>query len=209
MPSDPAPHERHWEAVYRSTASEELSWFTAHPSTSLEIIKAVAPSRDSRIIDVGGGDSRLVDHLLEERYRHLTVLDISPSAIERAQARLRVRAKAVTWIVEDVLKAKDVSRYDVWHDRALLHFLKEAHERDAYVAALRRALVPGGAAVFAVFAPDGPDRCSGLEVRRYDEKELAAELGGEFKLIGVRRETHHTPRNVDQRFIYVSFRKRN
>lgn len=189
-----SPEERHWEEVYRSTPTVELSWFTEHPSTSLELIRHAAPNLDSRIIDVGGGDSLLVDHLLDAGYRQLSVLDISGSALERARTRLGARAEAVTWIVDDVLAAKTLGTYDVWHDRALLHFMVDRRQRDSYVATLLRTLAPGGAAVLGTFAPDGPERCSGLRVRRYGEEELASELGEQFTLVEARREAHPHPR---------------
>ena len=206
-PSTASTHAAHWDGVYREQRSDHLSWFQQHPSLSLELIAAAAANHDARIIDVGGGDALLVDHLLEQGYRRLTVLDVSGSAIERAQSRLGSRAATVRWVVGDVLTTETLGRYDVWHDRALFHFLVAPQQRQQYVAAVTRTVVPHGSVIIATFAPDGPRRCSGLEVRRYDESSLAAELGELFALVEARHETHHTPGGFEQTFTYASFRK--
>lgn len=200
-------HDAQWEAVYREKRSDDLSWFQEHPALSLELIMGAAPARDARIIDVGGGNSRLVDHLLQHGYRHITVLDISSNAIERARSRLGRVADAVRWIVGDVLSMEAADRYDVWHDRALFHFLTEEEQRRQYIEAVTSAVLPQGAIVVATFAPDGPARCSGLEVRRYDEASLAVEFGASFALYDVRREAHRTPWGAEQRFVYAAFRR--
>ena len=203
----PSSNEAHWDEVYRSTPTERLSWFTERPSLSLELIRAVAPNFDSRILDVGGGDSLLVDRLVNDGYGRVTVLDISARAIERARNRLRACAAQATWVTEDLLSARDLGACDVWHDRAFFHFLIDAAQRELYVATVVRSVAPGGAVILATFAPDGPDQCSGLPVRRYDEQGLAIELGDEFALVEARREVHRTPRNDEQRFIYAAFRR--
>jgi SAM-dependent methyltransferase len=205
MTSSAGPQEAHWEEVFRSTATERLSWFTAYPSISLELIRRAAPDLGSRILDVGGGDSLLVDHLLGDGYRRVTVLDISARAIERARLRLGARANRATWITEDLLNAPDLEAVDVWHDRAFFHFLTDPGRRGRYLATLVRTLTPRGAVILATFAPDGPEQCSGLPVRRYDEQQLAVELGGKFVLIEARRDRHRTPRNDEQHFMYASF----
>jgi SAM-dependent methyltransferase len=205
-PRIPSAQEAHWDGVYRERRSDSLSWFQKYPALSLELITAAAPNPDARIIDVGGGDSLLVDRLLEHGYRQLTVLDISRSAIERSQARLANRADTVRWMVGDVLNTETLGTFDVWHDRALFHFLLEPSQRERYVEAVKRAVMPRGAVVIATFAPDGPPRCSGLDVRRYDESSLAAELGEAFALVDTRRESHHTPSGGEQAFLYASFR---
>ena len=192
-PHPPSDRQAHWEGVYRETLGTGLSWFQEHPRLSLELITAAAPDRHARIVDVGGGESLLVDHLVELGYHQLTVLDISGGAIETARSRLGKEADRVRWIVGDVLSTSGLGPYDVWHDRALFHFLLEPLQRQQYVAALSRALAPSGAVVIATFAPDGPDRCSGLDVHRYDEQSLATELGAPFRIEGVRREVHKTP----------------
>jgi SAM-dependent methyltransferase len=197
----------HWEGVYRARPSNDLSWFQQNPALSVEIITALAPNRDARIIDVGGGDSLLVDHLLDLGYRRLTVLDISVSAIERARTRLGSLGEIVRWIATDVLAVEPLGTYDVWHDRALFHFLLEPKERQQYVAAVTTAVVSEGVAVIATFAPDGPQRCSGLDVCRYDEQTLAAEFADSFVLSDARREEHRTPWGSEQRFVYAVFRR--
>lgn len=206
-PSGASDQGAYWDEVYGGKRSDGLSWFQKHPSVSLELITAAAPDPDARIIDVGGGDSLLVDHLLEQGYRELTVLDISGSAVERAQARLGSRADTVRWVIGDILTMEALGTFDVWHDRALFHFLIDPNQRQQYVAAATNTIVPQGAVIIATFAPDGPTTCSGLEVRRYDESSLAAELGESFLLVEAKREEHHTPWDAEQRFAYASFRR--
>jgi SAM-dependent methyltransferase len=202
--SDRQPH---WDGVYRATPSTNLSWFQEHPALSLELITAAVPDRDARIVDVGGGDSLLVDHLLALGYGRITVLDIARSAIDRAQARLGKDADRVRWIVGDVMTIDGLGPCDVWHDRALFHFLVEPVQRQQYVAAITSAVVGLGAVIISAFAPDGPERCSGLDVCRYDEHSLAAEMGESFVIDEARRQRHRTPWGVEQRFVYVSLRR--
>jgi SAM-dependent methyltransferase len=199
--------QAHWDGVYRATPSTNLSWFQEHPALSLELITAAAPDRDARIVDAGGGDSLLVDHLLERGYGRLTVLDISHSAIERAQARLGKDARRVRWIVGDVMTTDGIGPCDVWHDRALFHFLVEPMQRQRYMAAITSAVVAKGAVIISTFAPDGPERCSGLDVCCYNEHSLAAEMGDSFVIHEARRQRHRTPWGVEQRFVYVSLRR--
>lgn len=206
-PSVASDQGGYWEDVYRGKRGDRLSWFQRHPSVSVELITAAAPNSGAKIIDVGGGDSLLVDHLLEQGYTELTVLDISVRAIERAQSRLGSRAGTVRWVVGDVLTMEALGTFDVWHDRALFHFLVDPNQRRQYVAAATNTIVPQGAVIIATFAPDGPTTCSGLEVRRYDESSLAAELGDSFALVEAKREEHHTPWDAEQRFVYASFRR--
>jgi 2-polyprenyl-3-methyl-5-hydroxy-6-metoxy-1,4-benzoquinol methylase len=185
-PSVASDQGAYWDEVYRGKRSDRLSWFQRHPSLSLELITAAAPDPDARIIDVGGGDSLLVDHLLEQGYREITVLDISSSAIERAQSRLGTTADTVRWVVGDVLTMGALGTFDVWHDRALFHFLIDRNQRQQYVAAATNTIVPQGAVIIATFAPDGPTTCSGLEVRRYDESSLAVEPANGYEVAAVR-----------------------
>ena len=195
---------RHWETVYASKSDAELSWTQAEPATSLALI-AEACSADS-VIDVGGGTSPLAGRLLDRGYA-VTVLDISQAAIDRARERLGTRASGVEWIVADVTAGPDLGNFDVWHDRAVFHFLTAAADRAAYVALLTRTVTKGGHAVIATFAPDGPEKCSGLEVRRYDGNTLAAELGSRFRLLKSVRELHRTPWNAPQSFQYSLFER--
>ena len=193
--------KQHWESVYREKAEDTVSWFQVHPDTSLELIRAHTGPQDA-VIDVGGGASRLVDHLLAEGYGDVTVLDLSETALERAGARLGPAALKVQWQVADVTDWRPGRRYRFWHDRAVFHFLIEPQERAAYRAALEAALAPGHHALIAGFALDGPERCSGLPVQRYSPESLAAELGRGFRLRESREETHVTPMGRLQRFQY-------
>lgn len=195
----------HWEQVWRTKAPGQVSWYQPEPTVSLELIEAAGISREAGIIDVGGGASVLVDRLLERGYTGLAVLDIAGGAMQASRERLGARAPNVEWHEADVTSFEPPRRYALWHDRAVFHFLTEAADRRAYVATLRKTLKPGGSVVIAAFAPDGPPTCSGLDVMRHDEKSLAAELGGGFVLREARRETHRTPWQAEQRFVYCRF----
>jgi 2-polyprenyl-3-methyl-5-hydroxy-6-metoxy-1,4-benzoquinol methylase len=197
----------HWENVYRTKGEREVSWFQETPSLSLELIRSTGATRHSALVDIGGGASRLVDALVDEGYEAVTVLDLSESALAAAKARLGQAAAAVTWIVADVVRWQPRQRYDVWHDRAAFHFLTEAADRSAYAACLHAALRPGGHAIIATFALDGPERCSGLPVVRYDAASLGQVLGDAFSLVETRRHDHHTPMGSMQRFQFSVFRR--
>ena len=177
------------------------------PSTSLELIRSIGATRHSAVVDIGGGASRLVDALVNEGYQAVTVLDLSESALAAAKARLGQAAAGVTWIVADVIKWKPIQRFDVWHDRAAFHFLTDAADRSAYVKCLCEALRPGGDAIIATFALDGPEQCSGLPVIRYDAASLGEVLGDNFILVETRRHDHHTPMGSTQRFQFSVFRR--
>lgn len=196
--------QEHWETVYASKGDAELSWTQAEPATSLSLI-AEACSAD-RVIDVGGGTSLLAERLLDRGYA-VTVLDISQAAIDRARLRLGDLASEVDWMVADVTAGPDLGTFDVWHDRAVFHFLAAAADRAAYVALLARSIPVGGHAVIATFALDGPGKCSGLDVRRYDSSALAAELGPRFRLLKSVPELHSTPWNTPQSFQYSLFER--
>lgn len=198
----------HWETVYSTKAENEVSWFQDDPAPSLELIDRVQPAPDAAVVDIGGGASRLVDRLLARGFRDVTVLDISASALDVAKARLGARARDVQWIVADVTAWQPARRFDLWHDRAAFHFLVDPADRAAYVACLTQALAPGGHAIIATFAEDGPEKCSGLPVNRYDPDGLAKELGGAFALVDSRRHDHSTPWNSNQRFRFSMFQKR-
>lgn len=197
----------HWENVYATKGETEVSWFQDSPAISLELIKAANPAPTAAIIDIGGGASRLVDALLREGYRSLAVLDLSANALEAARARLGPAASNVDWIVSDVTTWQPTRSYDVWHDRAAFHFLTEPRDRAAYVERLQSAVRPGGQIIIGTFALDGPEKCSGLPVQRYDGKSLAAELGAAFELIETRGEIHATPWKSTQAFQFSRFRK--
>lgn len=196
----------HWDRAYHEKGPQGVSWFQPRPGVSLELIGQSGADRQSGVIDVGGGASNLVDHLLDAGYTSLAVLDVSPRAMSEAQSRLGRRAAEVQWIESDVTTFVPSRRFGVWHDRAVFHFLTEPGDRQKYVAALRQAVLPGGAAIIATFAPDGPARCSGLEVVRYDESLMCSELGPGFALQAVRREAHRTPWGAEQRFAYFLLR---
>lgn len=197
----------HWNRVYQTKAPDSVSWYQRHPDVSLELIAASGVAKDAGIIDVGGGASLLVDHLLNLGYSNLAVLDVSGAALDTGRTRLGVRAVEVEWFEADVTTFEPRHRYALWHDRAAFHFLTDAHDRSRYVATLRKSLKPGGTAIIATFALDGPPRCSGLDVVRYDEQSIAAELGAEFALREVRREAHITPGKAEQRFAYFRFKR--
>jgi len=199
--------QAHWQNVYEEKGENQVSWFQERPTISLELIEAVGAKADSTIIDIGGGASRLVDALTEEGYRDLTVLDLSESAISIAKMRLGQLAAMVKWIVADVTQWEPASRYDLWHDRAAFHFLTEASDRTAYIDRLTKALRLGGHAIIGTFALDGPERCSGLPVIRYDTAQLAALLTPAFTLVGMRRHEHKTPWGAIQQFQFGVFRR--
>jgi trans-aconitate methyltransferase len=195
----------HWNRVYETKAPENVSWYQRRPEVSLELIAASGIGKDAGIIDVGGGASVLVDHLLDAGYTNLAVLDLSGAALSASRTRLGSKTTAVEWFEADVTSFEPPHRYALWHDRAVFHFLTDADDRARYVATLRQALQQNGAVIIATFAPDGPPKCSGLDVMRYDEHSIAAELGEEFQLREVRRETHVTPGKTEQRFNYFRF----
>lgn len=193
----------YWDDVYRTKGPERVSWFQAEARLSRSLIERSAPDRGARIIDVGAGASTLVAGLLDAGYRQLTVVDLSSTALALAQQRLGCAAAQVSWIAGDVL-ALDVSpaAFDLWHDRAVFHFLTQAEDRTRYVAQVRRAVAPGGHVLVATFAEDGPTRCSGLEVARYSPAALHGEFGPDFRLLASEREVHITPTGSEQAFTY-------
>ena len=193
----------HWEDVYQSKAVDEVSWYRPHLDVSLKLIDAAAPDRSAAIIDVGGGEATLVDDLVAGGYGDLTVLDISGAAIEVAKARLGPAAARVCWITGDITKVElEPARYDIWHDRAVFHFLTDADDRAAYVRRVARSVRPGGHVIVATFGPEGPDKCSGLDVVRYDAGSLHGEFGPKFRLLASVTERHETPWGTPQQFLY-------
>jgi SAM-dependent methyltransferase len=197
----------HWQKVYTSKGENEVSWFQESPAPSLELIERAGANPASDIIDIGGGASRLVDALIERGFSAVTVLDLSEAALATAKARLGARAKRVQWVAGDVTIWEPRQSYDVWHDRAAFHFLTEARDRAAYLSRLKKCLKPGGHAIIATFALDGPERCSGLPVMRYDAASLAEMLGEEFTLVETRRHLHSTPWHSTQQFQFSIFRR--
>lgn len=199
----------HWEKIYGERKPDEVSWFQETPALSLELIRQANTPLDGNVIDVGGGASRLVDSLLDARFGNITVLDISARALAHAQERLGARAKQVRWIEADVTMFAVEETYDLWHDRAVFHFLMERSDRKEYVDCVRNALKPGGALVLAAFAPDGPETCSGLPVRRCDSLIVRETFGTEFELLKEAAETHRTPWDTEQKFVYFLLKRRN
>jgi SAM-dependent methyltransferase len=194
---------RHWEGVYRTKLPTEVSWYTPHLDVSLRLIEQAAPHPDAAIVDVGGGEATLVDDLLDRGYRDLSVLDVSATALGVAQARLGARARAVAWLCGDVMAYPFARhRYDLWHDRAVFHFLTAGTDRAAYVRQVAEAVKPGGHVIVATFGPEGPVKCSGLDVKRYEARALHDEFGADFRLVRHLTEIHRTPRGAAQQFTY-------
>lgn len=200
--------KNHWEKVYTTKSEDEVSWFQEHAEVSLKLIEQTGAPKSAQIIDVGGGASTLVDDLLDKGYENLTVLDLSGAALEAAKRRLGAKADRIRWLEANILEAALPERaYDIWHDRAVFHFLTKPEERKAYVDAVLRSVKPGGHVIVATFAEDGPEKCSGLPVMRYSAGQLHGEFGAPFDLLGQEREEHHTPAGVIQRFVYCFCRK--
>ena len=195
--------KQHWEQVYRTKSTDAVSWYQAHAEQSLSLIHATGAGRQAAIIDVGGGASVLVDDLLAEGYADLAVLDLSGAALAAAQCRLGERANKVRWIEGDVTQAAlPHHHYDIWHDRAVFHFLTDAADRKAYVQQVFQAVKPGGHVIVATFAEDGPEQCSGLPVMRYTADQLHDQFGEAFRLERHSKEAHHTPAGKVQQFVY-------
>ncbi len=201
--------KQHWETVYETKQSADVSWFQPLPTKSLELIEAAGAGLASAIIDIGGGDATLVDSLLNRGYQQITVLDVSGAALRRARTRLGSRAAAVTWVEADVTTAVlPAAAYDVWHDRAVFHFLTEADDRARYVALASESLRPDGTLIVGTFALDGPARCSGLDVVRYSAETLAHEFESAFTFQHGCGDVHATPWGVEQRFTFATLRRR-
>ena len=199
----------HWENIYGARHPGEVSWHQETPALSLELIRRSGVSEGGRMIDVGGGASRLADSLVAAGYTQVSVLDISPRALAHARERMGARAKQVNWIEADITSFVPVETYDVWHDRAVFHFLTEESDRQKYADCALRSLKPGGALILAVFAPDAPETCSGLPVRRYDASLVRDAFGDAFELVREAAETHATPWKTEQKFGYFLFKKKS
>jgi 2-polyprenyl-3-methyl-5-hydroxy-6-metoxy-1,4-benzoquinol methylase len=193
----------HWDKVYTTKAPDAVSWYRKHLETSLALIERAADARSASIIDVGGGESTLVDDLLLRGYTNIAILDISQAAIDVTKSRLGLAAEQVHWLVADITKVELEPRaYDVWHDRAVFHFLTAPEQRTAYVRQVARSVKPGGHVIVSAFGPEGPTKCSGLEVMRYDADSLHREFGTRFRLVESSTELHHTPFEATQQFLY-------
>lgn len=199
----------HWEKVYSTKAPNGVSWFQPHADMSMRLIRACGLGPDAAIIDVGGGASTLVDDLLEAGYVNVTVLDLSATALAESRRRLGVRGEAVRWMEADITRAEfEPQSLDLWHDRAVFHFLTSQEDRAAYVRQVLHALKPGGHVIMATFGTQGPAQCSGLPVMRYAPDALHAEFGEAFTLLSHEEQLHHTPFGTDQQFIYCLCRKK-
>ncbi len=197
----------HWENVYSTKGEREVSWYQESPAPSLELIALARLSADASIIDIGGGASRLVDALVDRNVGQITVLDLSAAALDAAKQRLGNKAAKVRWEIADVTKWEPSQTYDLWHDRAAFHFLTDQADQSAYVDRLKKAVKRGGCVIIGTFALDGPERCSGLPIVRYDAASLSGTLGSDFKLIDARRRDHATPWGAVQRFQFSTFRR--
>jgi len=197
--------QAHWQNVYTQKGEQEVSWFQENPEPSLELIMRAAATPASAIIDIGGGASHLADSLLACGFHHLTVLDLSDAALTKTRARIGPAAADVKWITADVTTWQPDATYDVWHDRAAFHFLTAPEAQRAYVERLKLALKPGGHAIIATFAPDGPEKCSGLPVARHSAETIGALLGADFRLVDTRRHQHLTPWGSVQSFQFSVF----
>jgi trans-aconitate methyltransferase len=197
--------QAHWNTVYTTKGEREVSWFESLPAVSLQMMEAAGLSSETCVLDVGGGDSRLVDVLAARGLDCLAVLDVSGAALHRAQDRLGAKATIPIWIEADVAGDWSLKPMDIWHDRAVFHFLTEADDRQRYIVHLLQTLKAGGTAIVATFAPDGPEKCSGLPVQRYSPTSLAAELGSELALVETVPYQHATPWGATQSFQYSRF----
>lgn len=201
-----AETKAHWEDIYRRLPAEAVSWYKPHLQTSLQMIERVA-ERDASVIDVGGGESTLVDDLLARGYGHVTVLDISETALAECKKRLGEISGRVQWMAADVTTADfECGAYDVWHDRAVFHFLTAPEKRAAYVRNVARSVKPGGHVIVGTFGPEGPTKCSGLDVMRYDAEHLHGQFGAHFRAVESHEEIHHTPAGKIQQFLYCMCR---
>lgn len=198
----------HWENIYSEKEFRETSWYQGKPETSLEIIEALNLSKDAEIIDVGGGDSYLVDNLLHLGYTNLNVLDISVNAIERAKDRIGEISKEVKWIVSDASEFTPDRKFDLWHDRAAFHFLTDEKRIRAYISSLNSSLKPGGYLILGTFSENGPDKCSGIQIKKYSKKDMESLMQNDFQMLDFKNVDHVTPWNAVQNFNFGLFRKK-
>jgi len=200
--------KEHWEKVYAKKSPSEVSWYQIHPGISLELIRLTEIAQSDKIIDVGAGASVLVDKLLETGHTDISVLDISSKAIDHAKDRLGDRSGKVTWIVTDITEFEPSHQYNLWHDRAVFHFFTDENDRHKYIEVLKKTLKSGGHLILSAFFLEGPPKCSGLNVERYDIEKMQKELGSDFEFISSKRESHVTPWQAKQEFIYGYFKKK-
>jgi len=200
--------EDHWQNVYDKKNENEVSWYQKSPKLSLEFVKSLNLSLDAEIIDIGAGESRLVDNLLEMGFVNLSVLDISSKSIEKTKKRLGLKSKLVNWIVSDINNFNPTKKYDLWHDRAAFHFLKDSVEIDNYVKLVKNSLHNQCNLIIATFSENGPLKCSGLEVSRYSENSISDLFNNDFELIKSQKSIHKTPFSTSQEFLFSKFKKK-
>lgn len=200
--------KNHWESIYQTKQLNEVSWYQPVPQTSLDLISKYVKSYDAKIIDIGGGDSFLVDHLLQLGYTNISVLDISEAAIERAKIRLGENANKVSWIVCDISKFEPTEKYDFWHDRAAFHFLTDKEDINRYISTVNKAITTNGILTIGTFSESGPKKCSGIEITQYTEESLANLFPNEFEKIESFYVDHSTPFDTVQNFVFGVFRKK-
>jgi 2-polyprenyl-3-methyl-5-hydroxy-6-metoxy-1,4-benzoquinol methylase len=198
--------KKHWETVYETKTPDQVSWTQEIPKTSLEFIHSFGLNKTAKIIDVGGGDSKLVDYLLEQGYKNISVLDISSKSLEKAKNRLGKKANNVNWIVSDITEFEPNTTFDVWHDRATFHFLTTPNQIKKYLKTARKAV--SGFITIGTFSKNGPEKCSGLQIKQYNEDELTVELMDGFDKLKCVTEDHVTPFNTTQNFLFCSFKRR-
>jgi len=197
--------KHHWETVYETKNPDQVSWTQEVPKTSLDFIASFGIDKNAKIIDIGGGDSKLVDFLLDQGFENISVLDISAKALEKAQKRLGEKAKKVNWIVSDIVSFEPETTFDVWHDRAAFHFLTTREQIDKYLDTARKSVT--GFMTIGTFSENGPAKCSGLDIKQYSEKTLTEELANGFNKIRCITENHTTPFNTTQNFLFCSFKR--
>ena len=198
-------NKKHWETVYESKSPNEVSWTQEIPKTSLDFIHSFGLPKSAKIIDIGGGESKLVDYLLDEGFENITVLDISAKALEKSQKRLGEKSKKVNWVVSDITEFKPKTTFDVWHDRATFHFLTKPEQIEKYLTTVRNSV--NGYLTIGTFSENGPTKCSGLKIKQYSEEKLTAELKKGFEKIRCVTEDHTTPFDTIQNFLFCSFRR--
>lgn len=201
--------KKHWETIYSTKQVNEVSWYQPTPQHSLDLISELNISKTGKIIDVGGGDSFLVDHLVDLGFENISVLDISKNAIERAKKRLGEKAKKVNWIVSDITEFEPKEKYDFWHDRAAFHFLNTEKDVSSYSEVLKNGLVSNGKVVIGTFSENGPQKCSGIEITQYSPEKLSGALGNDFRMTTHQTKDHPTPFDTVQNFLFCSFEKTN
>jgi len=200
-------NKKHWEKIYQTKRPDEVSWWQDNPKISLDFIHQLNLLKSAEIIDVGGGDSRLVDYLLEDGFEHITVLDISEEALNRAKQRLGNKERKVNWIVSDIIQFEITKYFDVWHDRAAFHFLTTEQQIAKYISVVGESIKHNGYLIVGTFSDNGPKKCSGLDVKQYSEETLSAALQNDFDKIRCMMEDHITPFNTIQNFLFCLFKR--